>query len=278
MYVDKKKMAVGKSPISVVVVEGEFSALHRFGFPLPALATMQDAGVQLRDASWDIRKSATGLSVSFFWPTSVADQASTLKYSTCMKGKPKRRRRRQRRKMQEVQPSSVPSKVPVELPATSHPLIDAPLKRESQATDVSTEAEPVMTKSCPIESSDVVVIEPEMRTAKKMSLNDSTIEDPQSDVFYHELDSNTPGVCVESGDGKLSWSPIKMTSNCVKAVSDTDSSSDSPDEEFIPSECLSVSFERRFGVPGFEIETSADNDIAVWVPVALRTRSRLKTS
>ena len=79
-----------------------------------------------------------------------------------------------------------------------------------------------------------------------MSLNDSTIDNPQSEVYCYELDSNTPGVCVESGGGKLSWSPIRMTSNCVKAASDTDSSSD---EEFMPSKCLSVSFERRFGVP-----------------------------
>ena len=53
-----KSMVEQKSSISVVVVEGEFSALHRLGFPFPALATMQHAGLQLRDASWDIRSHA----------------------------------------------------------------------------------------------------------------------------------------------------------------------------------------------------------------------------
>ena len=43
--------------ISVVVVDGDYSALRKFGFPLPALASMQEAGVHLRDACWDIKKS-----------------------------------------------------------------------------------------------------------------------------------------------------------------------------------------------------------------------------
>ena len=60
-------MAMQKSSISVVVVKGEFLALYRLGFPFPALATMQDVGLQLCDASWDVRKSATGLSVSKFF-------------------------------------------------------------------------------------------------------------------------------------------------------------------------------------------------------------------
>ena len=45
------------SAISVLVVEGEFTALHKLGFPLPALPTMQEAGFSLRDACWDVKKS-----------------------------------------------------------------------------------------------------------------------------------------------------------------------------------------------------------------------------
>ena len=47
--------------------------------------------------------------------------------------------------------------------------------------------------------------------------------------------------------------------------------------ELKPSQRASISFERRFGVLGFEIETH-DNEDAFWVPIVLRTRSRLKTS
>ena len=36
--------------ISVVVVEGELSALHSMEFPLPVLATLQEAKLHLQDA------------------------------------------------------------------------------------------------------------------------------------------------------------------------------------------------------------------------------------
>ena len=51
--------------VSVLVIEGESSSLKELGFPFPALAAMQDTGVLLRDASWDIRKSSTGLCCEF---------------------------------------------------------------------------------------------------------------------------------------------------------------------------------------------------------------------
>ena len=41
----------------VLVVDGEFTTLHKVGFPLPALASMQEAGFNLRDACWDVKKS-----------------------------------------------------------------------------------------------------------------------------------------------------------------------------------------------------------------------------
>ena len=75
-------MAVQKS-VSIIVIDGELSVL-------PALATMQDSGVLLRDASWDIRKSTTGLSVSVFWPSTVTGRGN----SKPLNPKPKRIRNR----------------------------------------------------------------------------------------------------------------------------------------------------------------------------------------
>ena len=46
------------SGISVLVVDGDYSALRGLGFPLPALATMQEVGVTLSDACWDVSTSA----------------------------------------------------------------------------------------------------------------------------------------------------------------------------------------------------------------------------
>lgn len=115
-----------------------------------------------------------------------------------------------------------------------------------------------------------------MRLAKRIgSLRDAIIDDSQSEVFYYQLDDNSPGVCVENGVGKLLWSPIKISRTCVKPASDSESSDVEP---LKPPEIGSITFEIRHGVPGFEIETANDDDDDVfWIPVAHRTRSRLKS-
>ena len=118
--------------------------------------------------------------------------------------------------------------------------------------------------------------------AKRTKLSDTISGDSGTlhDIYYHELDSSTPGVCVVSDDGKLTWSPVKITRSCVKdAASDHDSESakdsSSDSEDLKPSQIATMDFESRSGVPGFEIETHDDD--AFWVPVAFRTRARLKT-
>ena len=60
-------MANTGGKIAVLVVDGKYSAL---GFPFPAIAAMQEAGVQLEQACWDVKLSPSGMSVSFFWPHS----------------------------------------------------------------------------------------------------------------------------------------------------------------------------------------------------------------
>ena len=79
-------MADTDSTITVLVVEGNYSALHKLGFPLPTLAAMQEAGVQLRQACWDVKQSSTGISVNMFWPkVSQTPLSSTLKISKSKK-------------------------------------------------------------------------------------------------------------------------------------------------------------------------------------------------
>ena len=55
--------------ISVIVVDGVLENFHRLGFPLSALVSMQAVGAQLSEASWNVRQTASGLSVSLFWPS-----------------------------------------------------------------------------------------------------------------------------------------------------------------------------------------------------------------
>ena len=79
-----------RSKIAVFVVDGNYSALRELGFPLPALAAMQGAGVQLGHACWDVKQSNSGISLSFFWPQSLRQS----QLSSAQITKPKKRRRR----------------------------------------------------------------------------------------------------------------------------------------------------------------------------------------
>ena len=49
-----------------------------------------------------------------------------------------------------------------------------------------------------------ILVEPDMKLAKKMSWNDpiDIIDDPSSDVYYYERDSNTPGVVLRVAMGR----------------------------------------------------------------------------
>ena len=71
-------------------------------------------------------------------------------------------------------------------------------------------------------------------------------------------------MCVVSDDGKLTWSPVKITRSCVKdAASDHDSESakdsSSDPEDLKPSRIATMDFESQSGVPGFDIETHDDD-------------------
>ena len=92
-------MAATANSIKVLVVDGSYSGLHELGFPLPALATMQAVGVQLGQACWDIGRSESGLSVSFFWPHSRAGP-SKVTDSVLKLTKSKKRRLRQKKHKQ----------------------------------------------------------------------------------------------------------------------------------------------------------------------------------
>ena len=72
--------------------------------------------------------------------------------------------------------------------------------------------------------------------------------------------SDIPGLCVQSGDGKLSWSPMKVSKSAVK-VGIHSSSGDSVDIDH----CTSFDYQVRDGVPGFDVETKSDD---FWVPIS----------
>ena len=85
-------------------------------------------------------------------------------------------------------------------------------------------------------------------------------------VFYHEV-QDSPGVCVDHGDGR---SPIKISKSSVK-VGVVDSSED----DLNPSDWLILDYQPREGVPGFEVETRGD---MFWTPIVYGIQNRFKAS
>ena len=92
MPVAENKMA---APSSEVIDGKLLRCTIKLGFPLPALASMQEAGFNLRDACWDVKKSLSGFSLSFFWPAET--RASIFKHTATSLTTKKRRRRRERK-------------------------------------------------------------------------------------------------------------------------------------------------------------------------------------
>ena len=76
---------------------------------------MQDAGVQLTEASWNIRRTAAGLSVSLFWPSSP----DSLSGSVVTPKSSKSKRRRKRKRLYNSSSPNVPDLDPVNAQSSS---------------------------------------------------------------------------------------------------------------------------------------------------------------
>lgn len=254
--------------ISVLVVDGVLGALHRLGFPFPALASMQEAGVFLTEASWNIRKSTAGLSLTLFWPSNSAKSAVAPPSNSIGKISKSKKRRMRRLKCKgkpgsvndevtevdsEILPPQLTAATEVSQPPSSPPHSESSGKNLAAHKDDDPFDDISVCHECP------------KSVISESQLSPSVIDPP---VFYYET-NNTPGVCVERGDGSFSWSPVKISRSAVK-VGDVDSSECS---DIDIDECLSLSYHPREGVPGFEVETQED---AFWAPIAHRTRKRLK--
>ena len=75
---------------------------------------------------------------------------------------------------------------------------------------------------------DIIFVEPAMLIPAEKTKLDLVDFEASCDIYYYdsELDSNNPGICCERSDGTLSWSPVKVTKECIKAASDSEYASD----------------------------------------------------
>ena len=237
-----------------------------------------------------MRKSLTGFSLSFFWPASQTPSSrvvSETQRAHChvdtTKNSRRRRRRRRRRQgraraqAQVAQPSAHDSNSHASRSENSSDDVelrsrDAVESRTLFCDDRVVESDALSCDHQVVEYFDSIAVEPvndddPVKTAVVSNLDDLDIPS-DSDVYYYQHD-DTPGLCVESSDGTLAWSPVKFSRSGVV-------SQDSPGctETIDVADIDVVEFQSRGGVPGVEVTTPDDR---VWLPVACRTRSRLKS-
>ena len=249
----------------------DYSALRGLGFPLPALATMQEIGVTLSDACWDVRKSLTGFSVSFFWPATTTSKVGVAQGHSAKSKKRRRRRKRKRGRAKDstkYAPAAKPVAKRVDVsPVGAHHDPEFDDATTSSVSNSECVEEVIDSDSVGIGESAVGVedSDPE-RTLVETSLDAANI-DLSADVYYCEV-NDRPGLCVERPNEPLNWSPVKFSRRSVKAASATSS-----DSEIDVTECLCIDYQRRNNEPGVEIETK---DNTFWIPVAHQTRSRFR--
>ena len=268
-YLERKKMAA--RGISVVVVDGDFLELVKFGFPPVGL---QQAGFNLRSACWDVRKSHTGLSLSFFWPASQTPRSRAV--SETQKGhcpidamKKKRRRRRQGRASLAKPDPHRGRETRAELGhrhKLPNPVLMTPTLRQASLTDDNSSDDVELRSrdalfcddlvvesdamSCDHQVVESVVVEPindddPVKTAVVSNL-DSVDIPSDADVYYYQHE-DTPCLCVENSDGDLTWSPVKFSHSGVV-------SQDSPacTETIDALDIDVIEYQSRSGVPGVD--------------------------
>ena len=154
------------------------------GFPLPALAAMQEAGVQLGQACWGVKQSTSGISVSFFWPQNSHTQLNSTQKIT--KSKKRRHRCKSKDKTNDITKNKHPD---VDLDQLQSHDQDIPIDAHTIPESAKSPT-PVM-----LADADQVVVKGHI---------DINVDDDYN-IYYLER-SDIPGVCVESG-GTSSWTP-----------------------------------------------------------------------
>ena len=122
LQVKKKKMAE-QTRIKVAVIEGDYAELCALGLPLALSLQLQCLNLQLSGALWSARASASGFSVSLYWPT--APGSAVTNGEVAMKVKKARKWRKHKRKQ-----ASATSK-------TTTPLVTTYSKSQSQLITAS---------------------------------------------------------------------------------------------------------------------------------------------
>ena len=281
-----------RTRIKVAVLEGNYADLCDLGLPFSLSLQLQVQDLKLSGALWSAKASASGFSVSLYWPTTTAPEKARVK-------KTRRKRKRGKAKQQAISSiSNVESKIvsssaPVLAASESTPSVVNPIKVHS-----SPESDPDSRRS---PSSPKASISPPLKSRASVNLDCSCDLEcvdlaACSDVQY-EVKDGVHGVSYRcSSDDDSSWTPVVGRrkkggpvpeyirrrfppdhrvhhSNSV-SESDSDSVPDDLDLDAMIPTGANVHFQLVDGTPGLVVRTRCTQS---WTPIATRTRGRLKT-
>jgi hypothetical protein len=68
-----------RTRIKVAVLEGDYADLCDLGLPLSLSLQLQVQNLKLSGALWSAKASASGFSVSLYWPTTTAPEKARVK-------------------------------------------------------------------------------------------------------------------------------------------------------------------------------------------------------
>ena len=252
--------------VKISVLEGVYAQLNRLGFALPVVMALSELRASPADAEWDIRRSKSGVTVSFSWCSSSL-QANPVEGIDAAAGKTspgsntnyhvnktirRRRRRRRRRRFRRSPVITVEKCVMTETDCAADSFAAA-------GEDVSTSVTPQGGEGV---SLGVRVAE------SSQSVNSEPVDDsPGSDELYNLLKPTgmlqQQGLVVEevsltpSGSVRLECSPVKYAG-----------------KEGFPSEIEGYQAKRGNRVRYDGKETQ----YLFYTPVCSRTRSKLRTA
>jgi len=256
-------------PIKVAVLEGDYADLCGLGLPLSLSLQLQLQDLKL-SALWSAKASASGFSVSLYWPTAPALEKAKVKKS---------RRKRKRGKAKERAISSA-SNLQGNVTTSSASVLATLESSRSAVTPITAHSSP--TRSPNLKSS---------------VTHDSPCVDLAacSDAQY-EVKDGVHGVSYSCSSDQSNWTPVVGRRKkrgpvpdfiqrrfppghplrcSVSPESGSDSASDDLDlDTIIPTGAnVDVHFKLIDGTPGLAVRTSSTQS---WTPIAARTRTRAR--
>ena len=279
-----------KSRIKVAVVEGDYAELCGLGLPLSLSLQLQCLNLKLSGALWSAKASASGFSVSLYWPTTDTTRGVPVKVKKARKN----RKRRHKQAPTSATNNQTASSVPVIQSSSSQPLnfktVCLNKEHPSPDSDSPGSTDNSHHSGSPQYSHDV-------GTSPAMS-NDSsegsTVDLAVCSNVQYGMKDGVHGVSYTSHLGERGWTPVigRKKKRTIpdyikrrfprdhpihKQESDAESESDEQDlDNVIPGPAggkVNIEYRMVDNIPGLSIKT---RNTQSWTPVAARTRARLR--